>query len=55
MNDIVRADQKRTATVRQAFENSADYIVMGRPIREAYDPKAAATEIQDEIASIFDA
>ena len=30
-------DQKRTVDVAQAFANGADYIVVGRPIREAAD------------------
>jgi len=44
-------DQKRTVNVRQAFENGADYIVVGRPIRDAADPFEAARQIQTEIAS----
>ena len=35
-------DQKRTVDVEQAFRNGADYVVVGRPIRNAADPKAAA-------------
>jgi orotidine-5'-phosphate decarboxylase len=46
-------DQKRTVDVAQAFANGADYIVVGRPIREAADPRAAAQAIQATIASIF--
>lgn len=46
-------DQKRVVDVRQAFENGADYIVMGRPIRDAADPGAAADAVQATIASIF--
>jgi orotidine-5'-phosphate decarboxylase len=46
-------DQKRTVDVAQAFANGADYIVVGRPIREAPDPKVAAQDIQKTIASIF--
>ena len=48
-------DQKRVVTVEQAFENGADYIVVGRPIRDAQDPKAAAEGIQRTIASVFSA
>jgi len=46
-------DQKRTVDVAQAFANGADYIVVGRPIRSAADPRAAAEAIQRTIASIF--
>ncbi len=46
-------DQKRTVDVRQAFENGADYIVVGRPIRQTADPRLAALEIQATMASIF--
>lgn len=44
-------DQKRVVTVEQAFENGADYIVMGRPIRDAKNPKTAAEKIQQQIAA----
>ncbi len=43
-------DQKRTVDVAQAFANGADYIVIGRPIRNASDPRAAALEVQATIA-----
>ncbi len=46
-------DQKRTVDVAQAFANGADYIVVGRPIRQAADPAAAAAAIQATIAGIF--
>jgi orotidine-5'-phosphate decarboxylase len=42
-------DQKRTVDVSQAFANGADYIVVGRPIRDADDPQAAALKIQGQI------
>ena len=44
-------DQKRVVTPAQAFANGADYIVVGRPIRDAKDPLAQARDIQREIAS----
>lgn len=47
-------DQKRVVTVADAFSNGADYIVVGRPIRDAENPAAAAAAIQTEIASLFD-
>lgn len=46
-------DQKRVVTVEQAFRDGADYIVIGRPIKDAPDPRAKAKEIQREIASLF--
>jgi orotidine-5'-phosphate decarboxylase len=42
-------DQKRVLTVERAFEAGADYIVVGRPIRDAADPRAAAEAIQKSI------
>jgi orotidine-5'-phosphate decarboxylase len=44
-------DQKRVVTVDTAFSNGADYIVVGRPIRDADSPKAAAEAIQATIAA----
>ncbi len=46
-------DQKRTVDLRQAFLNGADYVVVGRPIRLAPDPRQAALAAQAEISSIF--
>lgn len=46
-------DQKRVVTVEQAFRNGADYIVVGRPIRDAPNPRAAAETIQQTIAGVF--
>ena len=46
-------DQKRTVDVAQAFAAGADYIVIGRPIRAAPDPRAAAQAIQAAIARAF--
>jgi orotidine-5'-phosphate decarboxylase len=43
-------DQKRVVTVETAFSNGADYIVVGRPIRDAADPRRAAESIQQTIA-----
>jgi orotidine-5'-phosphate decarboxylase len=43
-------DQKRTLGVAEAFARGADAIVVGRPIRLAADPQAAARAIQQEIA-----
>jgi len=46
-------DQKRAVSVEQAMQNGADYIVVGRPIRDATDPKAMAETIQMQIATQF--
>jgi orotidine-5'-phosphate decarboxylase len=46
-------DQKRVVTVDQAFRDGADYIVVGRPIRDAADPRQAAEAIQETIGRIF--
>ena len=46
-------DQKRTVDVEDAFRFGADYIVVGRPIRGAADPTAAAADIQRRIAALF--
>jgi len=46
-------DQKRTVDVEDAFRRGADYIVVGRPIRQAPDPRAKAEEIQARIAGLF--
>lgn len=42
-------DQKRTVDVAQALSNGADYLVVGRPIRNAPDPAAAAWQMQEQI------
>lgn len=46
-------DQRRVVTPREAFENGADYIVVGRPIRDAPDPREAAGKIQRTISELF--
>lgn len=46
-------DQKRTVDAREAFENGADYIVVGRPIRDAADPVAVIKGLQAQIQSVL--
>jgi orotidine-5'-phosphate decarboxylase len=46
-------DQKRIVSVEQAFTGGADHIVVGRPIRDALSPRAAAEAIQKSIATLF--
>jgi orotidine-5'-phosphate decarboxylase len=53
VDNRVDDDQKRVVSVEQAFQNGADYIVVGRPIRDAENPKAMALKIQRQIASQF--
>src|SRR5437667_1414455 len=42
-------DQKRIMTPARAISAGADYLVVGRPVMEAADPKAVAEAIQAEI------
>lgn len=46
-------DQKRVVAPTQAFLSGADYVVVGRPIRDARDPQQAAEGIQTEISKLF--
>ena len=47
---VGKDDQSRVTTPAQAIEQGADLIVVGRPIRDADDPKKAADRIVEEIA-----
>jgi orotidine-5'-phosphate decarboxylase len=46
-------DHKRSLTPAEAIHAGADYLVVGRPIRDAADPKGAAEKIQTEIAQAY--
>lgn len=48
---VSKDDQKRIVTPASAVKNGADYIVVGRPIRDAKDPRAAAKRVAEEIES----
>lgn len=48
-------DQQRVLTPAQAIASGADYLVVGRPIRDAVDPRTAAEKIQQEILSALEA
>jgi orotidine-5'-phosphate decarboxylase len=43
-------DQKRFTTPRDAIKNGADYLVIGRPITAAADPRAAVERVVEELA-----
>ena len=43
-------DQSRIATPSMAIQNGANYLVVGRPITQAENPKLAAQKILEEIA-----
>ena len=47
-------DQARVTTPTQAIEQGSDYLVVGRPIRDADDPQAAAQAIVSEMQAAFD-
>jgi orotidine-5'-phosphate decarboxylase len=47
-----RHDQARVMTPAEAIQTGADYVVIGRPIKEAPDPLKAAQEILQEIRSV---
>ena len=47
-------DQQRVLTPGRAIANGADYLVVGRPIKSAENPAAAAEAIQQEIAAALD-
>lgn len=53
-DDQARDDQKRTVDVVTAFAQGADYIVVGRPIRHASDPRAMAESMVSQIAAAMD-
>ena len=48
-------DQKRKTTAASAIQAGADYLVIGRPITGAADPRVAAEQFQREIQGAFDA
>lgn len=53
VDNCAEDDQKRVVSVEQAFQNGADYIVVGRPIRDADNRKKMAEKIQLQIQAQF--
>jgi orotidine-5'-phosphate decarboxylase len=51
---VAQDDQSRIVTPAMAIARGSDYLVIGRPIRDATDPKAAAREIASEIQAVLD-
>jgi len=47
--EVEKDDQARVVTPYLAVRNGADFIVVGRPIRTASDPAAAAAKVVEEI------
>jgi orotidine-5'-phosphate decarboxylase len=52
-NKVQNDDQKRITTPTQAIINGSDYLVIGRPIREALSPKSEVKLIIDDIEEIL--
>lgn len=52
-DDSGKDDQKRIVTPARAVQDGADYLVIGRPIRNAKDPRAAARRIAEEINGVI--
>ncbi len=48
---VEKDDQQRIVTPADAVRNGSDYVVIGRPIRDAKDPQDAAGRVAEEIAS----
>lgn len=48
-----KEDQQRMTTPAQAITNGSDYLVIGRPIRDAQNPKDAAKRIAEEIEAVI--
>ena len=51
--DGKETDQRRVTTPAAAIQHGSDYIVIGRPIRDAKDPEAAAGLIAEEIEAVL--
>jgi orotidine-5'-phosphate decarboxylase len=50
---VGKDDQKRVVTAADAVKAGADYIVVGRPIRDAKDPAEAAERVAEELGRVL--
>jgi len=50
---VIEEDQQRVTTPAQAIKKGSDYLVIGRPIRDARDPLAAVLKIAEEIETVM--
>lgn len=52
-DNVVKDDQQRIMTPARAINNGSNYLVIGRPIRDAKDPRGAAIRIAEEIETVL--
>ena len=50
---LKKDDQRRITTPARAIQNGSDYLVIGRPIRDAKNPQEAAVRIAKEIEPVL--
>ena len=53
VGSIKKDDQRRITTPARAIQNGSDYLVIGRPIRDAKNPQEAAVRIAKEIETVL--
>ena len=53
VGSIKKDDQRRITTPARAIQNGSDYLVIGRPIRDAKNPQEAAIRIAKEIETVL--
>ena len=53
VGSMKKDDQQRITTPAQAVKNGSDYLVIGRPIRDAKNPQEAAISIAKEIETVL--